>query len=126
MSKSRGRPKDRQGIITPPSTAGQTQRPSEAKTIRPQPRTTKSFGAWFSTIWFYASIAIILLQFAYSYRPRLAIEANVAINSQDPLSTLFRIVNTGPLHLNDITITCVISAGAVRDLAVTSSVAQQA
>ena len=79
----------------------------------------------FYNVWFYISIAIILLQFAYSYRPRVAIESEVAVNNSDPLSTLFQIVNTGPLHVNNIRITCIFSTSSVSNIAVESTVLSQ-
>jgi hypothetical protein len=53
--------------------------------------------------------AIALMQFAYNYRPRLTIEAIVALDESDPLNTLFRVTNTGPWHLDDLHFFCYIS-----------------
>lgn len=73
-------------------------------------------------IWLFPSIVIVLLQFAYSYRPRLSIEPNVTVTEGDPASTLFRIINTGPLHLNNIKVTCVIDTSSVKHLMLGSNI----
>jgi hypothetical protein len=56
--------------------------------------------------WLYLSIAIALMQFAYTYRPRLSVEAGVAVDERDPMATLFRVTNTGPWHLNNVRFKC--------------------
>lgn len=90
--------------------------------IKPRVRKKGLLNRSVSAGWFVASIVIILMQFAYSYKPRLAIEAGVALDEHDPLATLFRIVNIGPWHLNDIRFSCLVSTSSVRDLTLDSNV----
>lgn len=105
-----------------PNTETQTP-PSAPPQITPQqPSRRQSFRERFYTVWFYASILIILMQFAYSYRPRLDIQADVTANNQDPLSALFRIVNTGPLYLQNMRMICKFSTSSVKDFIAESNI----
>jgi hypothetical protein len=49
---------------------------------------------------------VALIQFAYANRPRLDIETSVALDQHDPLTTLFRVTNTGHWHVNEVRFSC--------------------
>jgi hypothetical protein len=66
--------------------------------------------------WLIVSIMITLMQFVYTYRPRLSIEAGVTLDDTDPLATLLRIVNTGPWHLNDLRISYDVTTSSIRNV----------
>ena len=122
MPESRGRPADRQSSA--PNIQSQKPERQQQESSKPQSGSIAILHRRISIVWFYPAIAIVLLQFAYSYRPRIAIEANIAINSNDPLSTLFRITNTGPLHVNNVKVACVFSTSSIKDMRVESNVLQ--
>jgi hypothetical protein len=75
----------------------------------------------FASVWLPISLVIILLQFVYSNRPRISIEPDVNVHEADPASTLFRIVNIGPLYLNDVTVGCIITTSSITRLEVMSN-----
>ena len=61
--------------------------------------------------WLYFAIVITLLQFAYSYKPRLSVEPDILVNPRNPTAVLFRVTNTGPLHVDDVSFECKIQDG---------------
>jgi hypothetical protein len=108
-------------IILPESKQPQKPEPPSQQTQELQTDTRPTLWQRFATFWFFASIVIVLLQFAYSYHPRLNIDAGILVSGTDPLATPFRIVNTGPLHVNNLRISCVIATSSTKHLEVKSS-----
>jgi hypothetical protein len=93
----------------PPIPTPQIPEPGPPPTAAPRRRWFGWLHARIAAYWLIPSILIVLMQFAYSYKPRLLIEENVAFDTGNPFNTSYSVTDTGPLHLNDLDFTCVVT-----------------
>lgn len=92
----------------------QTPQPEPPPTEAPRRKRFAWLHARIAAYWLIPSISIVLMQFAYSYKPRILIEENIAFDTGNPFNTSYSVTNTGPLHLNNLDFTCVVTVNHVR------------
>jgi hypothetical protein len=88
----------------------------EQKTPTPRPlRFLAILHKRVSIVWVYFAIAIALLNLAYTYRPKIIIDAGIALDKFNPAYTLFRVTNAGLLPIMNVHFMCIIN-GSIRIL----------